>query len=388
MRNVVIFTGTLRGGGAERVAVLLAHALVARGYDVTLLTLSDTDLDFYPIDPAIRRVGLNLMGSNSGLGKITATVARIRALRQALRDLKADTAIAFMTQESVLMILAGLGMTLRVVVSERSNPEKDPQPRLWQVLRRLCYRFADMHVVQTRKTAEWLCRNAKVRTAMVVPNPVTLPLPDNAPRLMPASYVPSEAKMLLAVGSVPYVKGFDLLVRAFVQAAPDLAGWHLVIVGVGDLHQQEDGSFAAALQEASAAGLGDRVQSVGRCGNLGDWYGAADMFVLSSRYEGMPNVLLEAMAHGVPSLAFDCPTGPSEIIRTGENGLLLPAEDVDALAKAMTRLANDATQRDRLGQQAQKVLQDNGLDRIMDMWCTALGERPVTITTTGDNARD
>jgi len=104
------------------------------------------------------------------------------------------------------------------------------------------------------------------------------------------------------------------------------------------------------------------------------------MFVLSSRYEGMPNVLLEAMAHGLAPVAFDCPTGPSEILRPGENGLLLPPEDVDALAAAMVKLASDPEGRERLGTQARQVLQDNGSDRIMQMWNTALALNESTET--------
>ncbi len=371
-KRIVIFTGTLRGGGAERSAVLLAHALLARGHDITLLTLSGTSSDFFPVDPAIRRVGLDLMGENRGLGKIWATVQRIRAIRRMLRTLEADLAIAFMTQESILTILAGLGLRTRVIASERSNPNRDPQPALWRFLRRHVYRFADLHVVQTQVMAEWLRTQTRVTRSVVIANPVVLPLPENAPRVAPADVVPDSVGVILAVGSVPYVKGFDLLVRSFIGGASDMPNWHLVIAGMGDLDQQNDGSFDAVMQEADKVGLASRIHLIGRCGNLGDWYRRADVFVLSSRYEGMPNVLLEAMAHGVASAAFDCPTGPAEIIQNDENGILIPAEDVPALTNALRDLAANEAARRRLGTQAMQVLQNHGVAHIMQEWDNAL----------------
>ena len=120
--------------------------------------------------------------------------------------------------------------------------------------------------------------------------------------------------------------------------------------------------------QITATGLGGRVHLAGRAGNVGQWYAAADLYVMSSRFEGFPNTLVEAMAHGLPAVSFDCDTGPRDIIRHGIDGLLVPVENEAALEMALRQLmANDAL-RSQLGVKAQEVRQRFSMELVAKRW--------------------
>jgi glycosyltransferase involved in cell wall biosynthesis len=138
-----------------------------------------------------------------------------------------------------------------------------------------------------------------------------------------------------------------------------------VIAGSGPLHDE----LADQAERLNVAG---RVHFPGRVENLDAWYTASDIFVLSSQFEGFPNVLLEAMGHGMAVLSFDCPTGPRDMITHGANGLLARHLDVTDLSEGLARLMDDAPLRARLGHAATEVRTDVSIDRIAERWLTAI----------------
>ena len=198
----------------------------------------------------------------------------------------------------------------------------------------------------------------------VIANPVIWPIPSFPPRTDPDDVLSSERKTVLAVGSKPRQKGFDLLVHAFAALADDFPEWDLVILGV----DSGNPDLASIQQLASDAGVAQRLLLPGRVGNIADWYRRADLFVLSSRYEGFPNVLLEAMACGCPCVAFDCTTGPRDMIEDGVNGVLVPADSVEELTRAMVRLMADSALRSAVASRAVSVKETFSEQRIMQMW--------------------
>ena len=115
--------------------------------------------------------------------------------------------------------------------------------------------------------------------------------------------------MLLSVGRLTKQKGFDQLISHFATLARSHANWDLIILGEGE----ERTALEAQIADAD---LTQRIKLPGRVNNVSEWYADADLFVMSSRFEGSPNVLLEAMAHGVPAVSFDCPTGPGTSFAT------------------------------------------------------------------------
>jgi glycosyltransferase involved in cell wall biosynthesis len=166
----------------------------------------------------------------------------------------------------------------------------------------------------------------------------------------------------MAMGRLERPKGFDLLIQAFAQIAVRHQNWNLVILG--------EGSERAELQQMiESLGLSDRIALKGFVENPGASLARADLFVLSSRWEGLSMAVMEALAIGLPVISFDCPSGPAEMIDHGRNGLLVEPENVGLLAKAMDRLIDDKSLRKSLAQQASKSVRKKfGVDHIVDQW--------------------
>jgi glycosyltransferase involved in cell wall biosynthesis len=193
------------------------------------------------------------------------------------------------------------------------------------------------------------------------------PLPANKPAIAPIDVVEPGQRLILAVGRLGVEKGFDTLIEAFFELTGKYTNWDLVILG--------EGAERPALEKLRARlGLIKRVHIPGRVGNLADWYERSDGFVLSSKYEGFPNALLEAMAHGLPAVSFDCHAGPRDIIRHGVDGFLVPPEHgVTGLVNGLESLLADEALRDKMGLAARKVRRRFSVDRVTAQWDKVLG---------------
>jgi len=167
--------------------------------------------------------------------------------------------------------------------------------------------------------------------------------------------------MILSVGRLGIEKGHDLLIRAFAAAEGAQKGWDMTILGEGNERLNLE-------RLISGLGLTASVHLPGIVKEPAEWMQKTSLFVLTSRYEGFPNALLEAMACGCAVIATDCPSAPAEIINNDINGLLVPAEDVTALSNAMQKIIDDESLRQRLGVQALKVKTTFSQETIMAKW--------------------
>lgn len=350
----------------------LAGRLVDSGANVTLVTLSSTERDFVRLDPRVKRCALDLLGAHGLLSKPWVNLLRVAALRKTLRETGADTILAFMPHECVLAVVAGRLTGCRVVISERNAPWRRSAGRPWNTLRRLLYRYSHVQIAQTIQVAQWFEREAACDAVCVVPNAVLPDMPSESDIKVVPNYSKDARKLIVAVGTKAHQKGFDLLVAAFARVADRFPDWDLALLGLEP--NRSDGGLSGAdiAVEVQIAGLSQRVYLPGRVGNMGDWYEAADLFVLSSRFEGFPNVLIEAMAHGCTVLSTDCETGPRSIIQDGRDGILIPAYDTDALEDGLNRLLSDGSLRARLSRAAPEVRERYSEDRIARLWFDAL----------------
>jgi glycosyltransferase involved in cell wall biosynthesis len=373
-QSVCLFVGTLKAGGAERVTVWLASELHRRGHDVVVLTHARPETDFFTLPEGIKRetVGFD-EGRRSLLGKLLINIRRCMRVRSVLRRHRANVILAMMPHESVMAVVASFGLRMRVAVSERNAPWHRQQDRIWSALRRIVYRFSDVQVAQTQPIADWLRRETGSRRVAIIPNAVQPSLPSGPPVVRPEQCLGPGRRLLLAVGTKPYQKGFDLLIEAFARIAGDHPEWDLAILGLLPGRVEEGVSGQDILDVAARSGLADRVVLPGHLGNIPDWYAVADLFVLSSRFEGFPNVLVEAMGAGRACVAFDCDTGPNEIIEDEVDGLLVRDISVEALAAALNRAMGDPELRSRLAMAAPRVAQRYAPAKVLDAWCMALG---------------
>ncbi|MFZ1851791.1 MAG: glycosyltransferase family 4 protein [Nitrosomonas sp.] len=361
--KIVILIHSMSGGGAERVLANLANEWVRRDWEVTIITFAPQVQDFYELNPSISRIALNLAEESHNLIQgISANLFRILAVRREVIRLSPDIVLGFMHVASITAILACMKLNIPVIGTEHNHPPMQPQSFFWNQVRKWVYPFAKKIVMLTHDGADWLNSTIPKARAEVIPNPVIYPLVAFEPKLAVESVIGMNRKVLLAVGRLNEGKGFDYLLLAFSRLAKKHPDWDLIILGEGPVMQ----SLILQIQQLE---LESRVYLPGRVGNVGDWYQRADLYVMSSLFEGLPNTLLEAMAYGCAAVSYDCDTGPRDIIRHEDNGLLVkPVGDVSALTSALDRLMQDDETRHRMGQRATTVRDDFSLKSIMIKW--------------------
>lgn len=350
----------MQGGGAERVAALLANAWAARGLDVKLMpTFSARGECVYSLSESVH---LDFLSDHCA--PAAGRLARLMTLRRLIRRFRPDVIVSFLSHVNVAALISALGTGVPVIACERTYPPllSPPLPLSYRLLRRLTYPLATALVAQTQLMANWMRRRAPWTTTAVIANPVLLPMTDAEPAVLPSSLINAAARVLLWVGRMDSAKRPELAIEAFASLASRFADWTLVMLGDGPLRPRLQASVAAK-------GLDDRIFLPGFAGNLGAWYRRADIYLLSSSIEGFPNSLLEAMAHGVASVAFDIPTGPAELGHDGRRLILLADDNQSArLLEALQRLMTDTGLRRALAERAHEVTETYSLDRILYQW--------------------
>lgn len=352
MPAITLLIADLGPGGAQRVLTWLANRWADHGRAVELLTLDDgCAAPHHPIERGVRLRGLGLARPSTGVidGAI-ATAGRIRALRAALATGRPDPVVAFVDTTNVIAALAAAACGRPIVVSERIDPHEHRIGRAWSAARPWAYRLADRIVVQTERARAFFGPSLADRTIRI-PNPVHAR----------ASTISTGGAGLVAMGRLDPQKGFDLLLEAFATTTATRPGARLTIWG--------EGPERPALEaRRDRLGLREAVRFPGVTRDPSGALQGADGFVLSSRYEGFPNVLCEALAAGVPAVAFDCPGGPAEILDGGRAGLLVPAGDVDALADGIGRLLDDPTLRDGLARRGLETVRRFDPETVGRAW--------------------
>jgi glycosyltransferase involved in cell wall biosynthesis len=353
-RSLTFVLPAIGAGGSEHVIAMLCNHFAAQGCGVRLVCFAPPGTKpFYDLHPSVVLVCLGADAEPRGAFSGTAVMLkRFRLLRQELRRHRPDVAISFLTRTNVLTAIAARWERIPVIVSERNNPQRQTIGRVWSWLRRKAYARADVLVTMTRGAGSYF-EAAPGRLDLVIPNHARFPEEARA-------FDPS-GRHLVAVGRLVDQKGFDLLLQAFASLAPQFPDWRLTIWGEGPLR----GALEA---QRSALGLDDRVGLPGVTTEPGGWTADADIFVISSRYEGWGLVVGEAMAAGIPTVAFDCPWGPGEMIVDGRTGMLAPDQDVPGLTAALARLMADASLRKTVGEAGRESMKRFLPDAILEQW--------------------
>lgn len=348
MEKIVIITRNMVGDGAERVIAQLSNYFIAQGKQCNIITLNDDEV-FYALDPRIAVLPVGEKSSNKLLDKLM----RYWKVRKLVLRERPDLVLALPEEIAAYVLPALLGTGIPIYVSERNNPWVMPDVKITRFLRDHMYRFAKGVIFQT-KTAMSFFPESIQRKGIVLSNPV------EAQRI-PEQYTGEREKVVVAAGRLSPQKNVPMLLKAFAAFSQKHPEYILRIFGEGELREE-----LTAMTET--LGIADKVEMPGRSTTLLEKMNPCGMFVLSSDYEGMPNVLLEAMCMGMPVVSTDCPSGgPLELIEDGVNGLLVPVGDDRALCAAMEKLT-DPVYAKQLADNALKIKAELTSQEVFVSW--------------------
>ena len=358
-KRLIFLIPSLAGGGAERVVSTLLPYL-ARHFDLTLALLEDRQS--YPVPTEV-----TLAAFSGPLNSHTAHVIRIPyhilALAWLIRRHRARVVLSFMEQANIINILASYITDHQAVVSQRTSPRQQYEGKglLGKVISQASARLypkAARIVAVSKGIKDIITSDYRldVRQIRVIPNPVDTASIAEMSKEKPSISLPDD--YLLHVGRLSVkAKAHDILLNAFKELHslhPDLK---LILVGEGPDRRQ----IRTMIKELD---IGESVILAGWQDNVYPFMARAKALVLCSRYEGWPNVLVEAMVCGCPVVATDCPTGPHEILGDNEYGLLVPVNDPEALAHSIDTILTDETKRAYFRAQGRLRAQEFDLERI------------------------
>lgn len=357
MKHIVFAIGSLRGGGAERVVSVWASALAEKGYPVSVLVYARAENE-YPVDS---RVAIHTIAASEQACDAMSMVQRLKRFRSVLKELKPDAVISFLPEVQVYVALASIGLRFPRVETVRINPWKSGVVEtkfaplwLW------CFRSCRALIVQSEDQKPFFSPKVQ-KKAVVIPNPVNSQYVEN----LKTEYSAASHK-IVAAGRLTPQKNYQMMIDAIKLVLPKYPDVSLQIYGVGEL----EGELRDYIK---AQGLENSVHLMGRSNELYRVYQDADLYVMSSDFEGMPNALAEAMAIGLPCISTDCKTGPKDLIDDGENGYLVPSGDAKAMAERIAHIFTmSAEEQKNLGQKArEKILnfcsEENSLNRLITL---------------------
>lgn len=351
-KKIIIITRNMLGGGAERVIAQLANYFVAQGKECGIITI-DEDEVFYKLDSRIIVTAIGRKSNN----RVDDRVKRYAKVRKLVKQAAPDFVLSFPEEIGIYVLLALRGTGIPVYVSERNNPWVMPDSKVTRVLRTLMYPFAEGLIFQTEMAKSYFSESIQ-KKSVVLANPI------EAGRI-PQQYVGQREKVVVAAGRLFRQKNFLLLISAFAKFLEVYPEYKLRIYGEGYMLEE-------LLILSKQLGVEKKVELPGKSSTLLEDMNSAAMFVLSSDYEGMPNVLLEAMCMGMPTISTDCPSGgPRELIEDGINGLLVPVGDENAMAEAMQKMA-DAAYAKHLGDNAYRIRKKLTSTDIFEGWYSYL----------------
>lgn len=366
--RIAIFLPSLNGGGAERVMVTLANAFARRGYAVDLVLAAAQGPYLKNVGPDVRVVDL----------KAGRVIRALLPLARYLRQERPAVMLVAMTHANVIALLARMlaRAPTRLVLSERStiSVEYDRAQGLaarivYTLVPRLYTRADGIVAVSHAAAADFVRFSAlPSRAVAVIYNPFEIDHIQTRAAETTAHpwFEPGQPPVVLAIGRLNDAKDYPTLIRAFDQlrAARPL---RLLILGEGELR----GTLEALVAECGLTT--DDVQMPGFVANPFAYLARCGVFVLSSRYEGLPGALIEAMACGAPVVSTDCPSGPREILEGGRWGVLVPVGDVEVLARAIDNALS--TPRSQLPDVRRRAA-DFEQGKAVDAYLKALGLQP------------
>ena len=346
--QITFVAASLGDGGAERVVSELASEMWRQGHAVSIIVVGSSQRS-YTIEEGIPAIDCAKKYPIPGLG----FAKRVAAIRQALKACQTEVCISFNTTVNIYAALACSGLKCKLILSERNDPRFYPAGKGQRALRKLTYGRADGYVFQTPEAKSWFSEKIQ-RRGTIIFNPVNPALP--------AAFSGTRTKRVVTAVRLEPQKNLKMAVDAFAKLSGEYPEYVFEIYGKGSLREE----LAAYIDEC---GLTESVFLKGNSSTLYTDILDAEMFVLSSDFEGMSNSMLEAIAMGIPTISTDYPSGGARaIIEDGVNGLLIPVGDTDSLYRAMKRLIEEPGLAEKISLNGVELQHRLAVEQISAQW--------------------
>lgn len=342
--NIVFSMARMQGGGAERVVSELANSFVDRGHSVSIIVTKNSNC-VYHLHEQIRLIDLS--DNDRGIFE------RVKAIRKCISENNFDVIISFLTNTNLETILANAGKKVPLIISERNNPYTDPKEKIYRLMRSLVYPFADGYVFQTPDAQAYFNRNIRKKSTIIM-NPIN---PD-----LPSVFSGVREKRVVNVARLFEQKNQKLFIDAFCEFIKTHQDYIAEIYGDGPMEDE----LCSYIKKVNMDG---KITLRGFSKNVLEDIRSAEMFVLSSDYEGMSNALIEAVGIGVPCISTDHPIGGARMtIKDGENGFLVPVNNVEVMAEKMSAIADDTTLAQKFSSNGMSLRQKLSVSVISSQW--------------------
>lgn len=341
----------MRSGGAERVMSLLCNNISQRGNKV-ILAITETMEDFaYQVSSSVDVIDVTAKTGNAQKTRMK----QIQNLRKLYKERKPDVVVSFITRTNICAVIAGLGLNIPIIVSERNNPKVDPASKATRKLRDIVYPFADGFVFQTQFAKDCFPYGIQ-RRATVIFNPVS--------DVVTEVSASKRHKRIIAVGRLEPQKNYTMMLRGLAKVLPKHPGYYVDIWGTGGLSKQLQ-------NDIDNLGMQKRINLRGFTTNSIQEMADSEVYLMTSNFEGMPNALMEAMCVGCACISTDAPAyGARELINDGENGFLIPVNDEVALVEKLDAILSNPTMIQEFSQKAKDVYIKFNTEAIVDQWLT------------------
>ena len=331
---------SLTGGGAERVVSVLANAMAKKGIDTYIVTYARTDRD-YDLDKNVKVIVM----PNRKDGFFTK-MQRIPDMYKIIHKIRPNIVIPFVGTVLYVTWFACLGLKSKFILTVRNNPWMVPESKKERLLRNYIAGKSDAIMIQNEEQGEYFPEELQ-KKLIVVNNPISQDFINSAKE----SYT-NEVCTVVTAGRLEPQKDQTFLIRAFAKSFADKPQIKLYIYGEGKLRR----NLETLIEDLS---LQNRVFLMGRAINIVDVLQKADLFVMTSKYEGMPNALMEAMMVGVPCISSDCKTGPCSLIHNQVNGLLYSNGNEMDLIEKLKWCVSNPQQLSSIGKEARRFMLEN-----------------------------
>ncbi len=336
------------GGGSERSTTTIANALVQRGHQVTIVSFTGKDTSpFFSIDERIKRV--YLAPKKDKYPVLVREIRRIILLRRLYKMINPDVIVVIGATRAWVNVPATKGY--KVITKEYFSVHHRSQLTS-NLSRRLTARTSEAVIALSEEDKRIYLEKFGAKRVEIIPNPLTLSNP--APTTL-------NNKIVLCLGRMTRVKGFDLLLKAWKQVRHQ--DWDLYLVGDGTMRKQLE-------KQVKADSMQKNVHFFPATANVLPYYQQASIFVLPSRSEAFGNVLTEAMSVGVPTVCFDCGDGVREVVANGETGIIVPPQDTQAMAAALDTLMDNPERLQAMHRQSLERVKRYNTEAIMEQWET------------------